>query len=105
IMIVTGTINLGYRGFGVSDLLSGSLFLGTFGKILLQKLIVVAIILLLSILHDFWIGPLATSLIRKDPLSPKSTKYRRIASWLGRINFIMAIIVVALAVTLVRGGH
>ncbi len=104
LLLVTGTINLAYRGYGFSDFFSGLIFRGTFGHILLQKLIFVGIILVLSIVHDFWIGPRTSALIRQDPVSPESMRYRRMASWLGRLNFIMAIIIVALAVMLVRGG-
>lgn len=104
LLVLTGIINLAFRGYGLSDLMSGAVFAGTFGHILLQKLIAVVLILLISLAHDFWIGPRALALIRQDPRSPESRKYRRMTAWLGRLNFILAILVVALAVILVRGG-
>lgn len=104
LLIITGTINLAYRGYGLSDLQSGVIFQGTFGHILLQKLIIVALILIVSLIHDFWLGPRTSALIGKDPASLEAKRYRTLASWLGRVNFLMALIVVALAVMLVRGG-
>ncbi len=104
LIVLTGIINLAFRGFGLTDFLSGRIFAGSFGHVLLQKLILVVLILLISVVHDFWVGPRAVALMRGDPKSSESRKYRQITSWLGRINFILAILVVALAVLLVRGG-
>jgi copper resistance protein D len=104
LLIVTGTLNLAFRGYGISDLISGRIFEGRFGRILLEKLVIVALILLISVVHDFWIGPRASDLIRQDPQSPASRKFRGAAVMLGRINFILAVLVVLLAVMLVRGG-
>lgn len=104
LLVFTGITNLVFRGFGLSDFLSGRIFAGPFGHVLLQKLILVALIFLISIVHDFWIGPRAVALIRQAPGSPQTRKFRQIIVWLGRINFILAILVVALAVLLVRGG-
>ena len=104
LLVLTGVINLAFRGYGLSDFLSGRIFVGTFGHVLLQKLILVVLILLISVVHDFWIGPRAMALIMQEPKSSESRKYRRMTVWLGRLNFILAILVVALAVMLVRGG-
>ncbi|MEQ9618403.1 MAG: CopD family protein [Deltaproteobacteria bacterium] len=104
LLVLTGIINLAFRGYDFSDFLSGRIFVGTFGHVLLQKLVAVVLILLISIVHDFWIGPRAMALIRREPKSPESRKYRLITVWLGRLNFVLAILVVALAVVLVRGG-
>ena len=104
LLILTGTFNLAYRGFGFADLMSGRLFDGPFGRTLFMKLIAVALILVISIIHDFWIGPRASALVREDPLSPKGISMRRAAVILGRLNFLLALLVVLLAVMLVRGG-
>jgi putative copper export protein len=104
LLIITGTINLACRGYGFSDLLTGRIFDGSFGRVLLQKLIIVGLVLLISIVHDFWIGPRASEIIREDPLSPRGKSFRRAAVMLGRLNFILALLVVLLAVLLVRGG-
>lgn len=102
-LTVSGVFNLLYRGYGVSDLQSGRLFQGEFGKILLHKLVLVAFALVISAVHDFWVGPKATGFSLRDPSSRESLRFRRIASWLGRLNFVIALLIVALGVMLVRG--
>jgi putative copper export protein len=104
LLIVTGTFNLAFRGYGISDLMTGRLFDGQFGRILMEKLIIVGLILLISVVHDFWIGPKASELMRQDPQPPASRKYRSAAVMIGRLNFVLALLVVMLAVMLVRGG-
>src|SRR3990167_5383061 len=104
LLIITGTFNLSYRGFGFADLTTGRLFAGPFGHTLLVKLIAVGLILIVSAVHDFWLGPRATELIREDPLSPCGRRLRQAAVMMGRLNFILALLAVFLAVILVRGG-
>jgi putative copper resistance protein D len=104
LLIVTGTFNLAFRGFTISDLLTGRIFEGSFGHTLLSKLIAVGLILIVSVIHDFWIGPKAGEIIREDPFSPRGRSLRRMAVMLGRLNFFLALLVVLLAVMLVRGG-
>ena len=104
LLLLSGTFNLAYRGFGWADLGSGRVFQGPFGRILEVKLVLVAVILLASAWHDFVIGPRATALWQVNPASPKAGRARRQASWLGRINLLLALIVVALGMVLVRGG-
>lgn len=103
LLLLSGTFNLAQRGFGRADLVSGRLWEGTFGRVLGIKLFLVAMILFLSILHDFVIGPRATELLQNHPGSPQALKLRRQASWMGRLNLILALIVVALGIMLVRG--
>lgn len=103
LLLLTGIINLAYRGFGWADLVSGRLWEGPFGRALGIKLLLVAMISFLSILHDFVIGPRATDLLQNHPGSPKAMRLRRLASWMGRANLILALIVVALGIMMVRG--
>jgi len=102
-LVTTGIFNLNFRGYDLPDLWSGRLFSGNFGHVLLQKLIAVTVIFIISIVHDFWIGPNATKLAGTNPQSPEGMKYRRLASWMGRINFLLGLIVVAMGILLVRG--
>jgi len=104
LFIVTGTFNLGYRGYAWGDLFDGSLFAGPFGDTLAIKLIIFGLILILSAVHDFYVGPKATELMQADPRSPQARRLRRGASWLGRLNLLLALVVVFLGVMLVRGG-
>ncbi len=73
------------------------------GRALGVKLLLVAVILVFSALHDFLIGPRATALGRADPTSPEAIRVRRQASWIGRLNLLLGLVVIALGVVLVRG--
>ena len=98
LMLLTGTVNIALRGIGWSDLWGGPLR-ATLGV----KLIFVAAMLVVSALHDFVIGPRAGVLLRNDPTSVEAQRLRRMASWIGRINFLFALVVAALGVMFVRG--
>ncbi len=104
VLILTGMFNLDYRGFDWADVWSGRLWLGPFGQTLGIKLFLVAITLALSALHDFVIGPRARATWQANPGSPTAFRQRRWASWAGRINLILALVIVLLGVLLVRGG-
>jgi len=104
LFIVTGTLNLGFRGYTWGHLFDGTLFAGSFGHALALKLTIFAFILALSAIHDFYVGPKAAELMRIDPRSPRARKLRRRASWFGRVNLLLALIVIWLGMMLVRGG-
>lgn len=104
LLILTGTFNLIYRGLDLGYIFSGRIWADLFGKILMGKLLLVSLILLLSIVHDFMIGPRATALWRENPVSPDVLRLRRQASWIGRLNLVLALMAVALGVMLVRGS-
>ena len=103
LLILSGTFNLAYRGFGWADVWSGKLWRGPFGQTLGIKLLLVSVILILSALHDFVIGPRATAVWEANPGAPEALRLRRQAGWIGRINLLLALIVVAFGVMLVRG--
>ncbi|MBX6378285.1 MAG: DUF4149 domain-containing protein, partial [Clostridia bacterium] len=75
-----------------------------FGRALVLKLALVVVILALSTVHDFAVGPRATAAARADPASAAAVRLRRLASRLGRLNLLLALAVAALAAALVRGG-
>jgi putative copper resistance protein D len=101
-LVISGLFNLFVRGFGWADLLDGALWHGYFGETLAIKLIFAGIIFFLSAIHDFYIGPKATNLWQQD-LQQESFRFRRAASWIGRINLLLSLCVVFLAIMLVRG--
>jgi len=103
LLVLSGGFNLAYQGFGWADLWTGRLWEGGFGRVLAVKLLLVAVILLLSAVHDFLVGPRATVLWQARPDSPEARRLRRRASWFGRLNLALGLAVVALAVLLVRG--
>lgn len=103
LLVLSGLFNLAYRGYVLTDLWTGRLWQGPFGQALGIKLFLVALILLSSALHDFLIGPRTMAAWQAQPNSPDAQRLRRQASWMGRINLLLALAVIALAVSLVRG--
>lgn len=103
LLVLTGAFQLAVRGYDWGDLVSGRLWEGPSGRILALKLLLVAVVLGLSVVHDFAIGPRATALWQADPASPQARRLRRQASWIGRLNLLLALGAVALGVMLVRG--
>ena len=85
------------------DFFTGRTFaLGDWGRHLAEKLCVVLAILAISVSHDFWIGPRAVQLAHEAPGSPERRALPQLASWAGRLNFALALIVLALAIQFVR---
>jgi len=103
VLLSTGTLNLVYRGMTWADVWSGRLWHGSSGGILGIKLLLVGLILCLSGLHDFVIGPRALALWQSNPLEPKAGRVRRQAGWIGRLNLILGLGAMACGVMLVRG--
>lgn len=103
VFVVTGTYQLYYRGVAVSDFWDPTFLRSDFGSAIAWKLGMFVVILGLSVWHDFFLGPRATRVGRENPSSAEALSLRKQASWLGRANTLLAIAIVALAVTLVRG--
>jgi putative copper export protein len=111
-LLVTGVINAAYRGVTWENLFTTALWGSPFGVTLALKLGVVAIMLGLSAYHDFVIGPRSVRLAARPASSGAAVsadrrlaaeRARRIASMLGRLEAILALVVLALAIMLVRG--
>ncbi len=103
VLLVTGGIQLWARGYTFQNLLSNSFWESHFGTTLAFKLTTFALVLVISGLHDFWLGPKATVLMDEKPLDTKTRIYRKCASWIGRLNLIFALFILYFALTLVRG--
>jgi copper resistance protein D len=103
LLLLSGLFNLSFRGFAWTDMWSGWLWQDSFGNIIGVKLFLVGIILILSVWHDFVVGPQATALWQADPTSAKAQQLRRQSGWFGRFNLLLALVVVALGVMLGRG--
>ncbi|MFN8488688.1 MAG: DUF4149 domain-containing protein [Caldilineaceae bacterium] len=103
LLIATGTVNLINRGVTWASLVDAHFWNGSFGRTLGMKLFLVAIILAASAYHDFYVGPEATAAWQAMPNSSRARRLRLQARWMGRINLLLALLVVALAVILVRG--
>ena len=101
-LVITGIFNVTMRGYSVGQLFRGEAFAGRWGTTLALKLAFVTLIVAMSAVHDFWLGPRATRLAQEDAPASVREKWRRVASWMGRTTFLLALAVIALAVTLVR---
>jgi uncharacterized membrane protein len=101
LLIITGVMNLNFRGLLGAVLHGGGDFwLSSFGRILAWKLGLVAVMIVLAAIHDFWLGPLA------GRLPAGSVEHRRVrasVAWLGRMNAILGVLLVYVATRLVRG--
>lgn len=102
-LLVTGTFNLWMRGVTPANFASVDWLTSPFGSVVLAKLVVFLLLVALSARHDFVVGPKAALAIQQAPQSPEAARLRREASLHGRINAVLALLLVALAVMIVRG--
>jgi len=95
ILLITGPIIL-YQLYGVwpHAIFTSSLHGTPLGRALSIKLTFVAILVISSLVHDFWLGPKARG----------SKNFTTIAKIFGRSNLVIAIIIVIFAVFLRAGG-
>jgi uncharacterized membrane protein len=102
ILLVTGVLNLHFRGLLRSSVLASSLFWASrYGQALAWKLGCVAAMVVLSALHDFVVGPAAS---RYPAESAAALRNRRAAAWLARAGAAVGLVLVMAAVRLARGG-
>jgi copper resistance protein D len=104
VFILTGAGNLAFRGVTWNDLTSGIFWRGSFGSVLMLKLAAFALILALSSVHDFSIGPRANAAWESDPKSTLSARLRRQAVRMARLNLLLALVAIFLGIMLVRGA-
>jgi uncharacterized membrane protein len=103
VLLVTGVLNAINRGVTLQMILTGTIFLSYFGKILTVKVVLVLSMLVLSAIHDFLLGPKLITLMNtkaSNPSSFKLKKSQRYISWLARINVLLGILVITFAIML-----
>lgn len=103
IFLVTGAFNLYFRGVRLTSFVNPAWLGSSYGKLVLTKLALFALIVALSAVHDFIVGPAATRALRLGPGAPEALALRRKASLMGRANALLALAIVLVAVMLVRG--
>jgi copper resistance protein D len=103
VLLVTGVVNLHFRGWlAWSGVLGSRPFWATAaGHALAWKLAMVVVMLVVSAVHDFVLGPRSG---RAKPGSPEALAFRSRAAWAARINALAGVILVIAAVRLTRGG-
>ena len=100
VLLVTGVINLWFRGWLRWDVLGSGAFWRTgTGTALALKLGAVTIMVVSSAVHDFWLGPRAGL---AAPGSPEALRYRRQAALLARGNAVVGLVLLFAAVRLAR---
>jgi putative copper export protein len=104
VLAATGTFNLWFRGVHAADIVRADWLRTPFGQALAAKLSAFALVLAVSAVHDFAVGPRAARAAEREPGSPRAERLRRAASRLGRANALLALIAIAAAVVIVRGG-
>ena len=109
LLAATGLVNLHYHGITRGSVVSGAILESTFGRLVIAKLALGAAMVIVSATRDFVVGPASTrahAVAGADP-SPKVlaeiANLRRRAAWLARVTALLALAVVAAAMTLVRG--
>jgi putative copper resistance protein D len=102
-LVATGLLNLHYRGWLRWDgVLGAAAYWRTdVGHALAWKLGAVGAMLVVSLVHDFVVGPRAS---QADPGSPHALALRRRAALLARGNALLGLVMVIAAVRLARGG-
>lgn len=102
VLLVTGTLNLYFRGMLTLDVLASADYWNSrYGRSLAWKLGAVTAMLIVQAIHDFSVGPAAA---RLTPGTPEALATRRRAALLARLSAVLGIIVVIAAVRLARGG-
>ena len=99
VLIATGIVQSAFRGATVSNVLDGTFFATAFGRTLGLKLLFFVLMLVASIAHDFFVGPAS---VRAAKEGNDTAALRKAASWLARFTAVLALVVVAYAVMLVR---
>src|SRR3989304_2286106 len=94
-LLATGPIILtGLYGLPITAIFDPGFHSSGFGRAVGYKLALVAIIVISSFVHDFWIGPKARN-------SPRHSSIARI---FGRVNLLIALLIVVFAVLIRAGG-
>jgi len=105
VLIGSGMWVLTERGITMNEVFGGS---GYLFETLRVKILLVGVLLILSGLHDFLLGPALSDRIQKLGAAAMSdTEVRRqrvLISWIARVNLLIALAIVACGVVLVRGN-
>ena len=100
LLFITGIAQLEYRGMQWS---MAYMTESPYGKIAASKLLVFLGIVVISLVHDYYLGNRAIKAWRTQPNSPDTIKLRNISRLFGRISFTLALLAAWLGVVLVRG--
>ena len=104
VLITTGIVNAAYRGVTWDIVLSGQILQYRFGQILTAKVAAVLAMVVIEFIHDFMLGPASLRALEDSGgRQQEVARLSRQAAGLARLSGILALLVVALAISLVRG--
>lgn len=107
VLVISGVLALDYRGIGIDRFTEEGFWSTEIGTALGVKIVLVGILLILSGVHDFILGPRVTDLMQQVPRGqqpPASTvAARKRLVMLARINLLIAITTAIVGLMLVRG--
>jgi uncharacterized membrane protein len=102
-LVVTGALNAVGR-WGEAAVINPAFYASAPGRLLALKVLLVGILLLMSAVHDFVLGPRLSALGRTAPDEPERLRLRRRTVSLARLELALGLVVVLLGVLLVRPG-
>src|SRR6056297_3024668 len=82
VLVITGLVNVRAQGVGWASWLALDFWTTAWGAALGGKLLLVALTLGISAIHDFHFGPKAIRLMQNAPESPEAERMRWWSSWL-----------------------
>ncbi|HET6528262.1 MAG TPA: DUF4149 domain-containing protein [Balneolaceae bacterium] len=103
VLIASGLTALVARGYPLSILTEAGFWQAGFGATLFIKLHLFACVLIVSGLHDFWLGPKAAQLMDEQPDSKSTDRFRKASRWAGRLNLLLGLAILYFAISLLRG--
>lgn len=113
ILVITGLLNLAYMQIPLGELVQPSFYHSPFGADLDLKLVAVIAMITVSAIHDFVVARRNVEIRRRLSSAPGAppadlvalqAKMRTLASRLGQLNLILALVVLFFAAGLVVGG-
>ena len=103
VLLLTGVANLYFKTNGNLEAMKGIMGIAPYGHIVGTKILLLAIVMGLALLHDFKWGPAATRAMQDDPDSDTARALRKKAGWVGRINLGLSLVILTLGLFLVYG--
>ncbi|WP_243394790.1 hypothetical protein [Leptospira adleri] len=100
VSFVSGSAILYWKGYRPTDFLF--LFQNPF-SVIAFKIFLFCILIVSSVFHDFFLGPLTQRLIHESPALWE--RYRRKAAFFGRINLLLSILIAVLGILFSRGQN
>jgi uncharacterized membrane protein len=101
-LVATGVLNVFLKAGGSGEA-ALALLPTPYGRLLIAKVLLVAVIVGISLYHDFLVGPAAARAMQSDATTATAQRLRSRAAWLGRANVLLSLVVMTLALLLVRG--